>query len=235
MIYCMSDLHGQYEQYAAMLEKLRLGDDDQLFVLGDVIDRGPEGVQILQDMMMRPNVIPILGNHELMAAVCLPWLLSEVTEESLDALDAERFGALQDWLANGGLPTIGGMRRLSREEQQDILDYIREMELYAQIQVGERCFVLVHGGIDHFSPDRALEDYQLEDFLFCRPELDKVYYEDRYLVYGHTPTRLLWKAMGRPEEDRIIRRGGQIAIDCGCGFGGALGCLCLDTLEEFYV
>ena len=47
-----------------MLSQLSLRPDDTLYILGDVIDRGPDGVKILQDMMARPNVVPILGNHE---------------------------------------------------------------------------------------------------------------------------------------------------------------------------
>ena len=71
MIYVCSDIHGNYEKYRTLIEKISLRDEDTLYVLGDVIDRGPEGVRILQDMMTRPNVVPLLGNHELMAASCL--------------------------------------------------------------------------------------------------------------------------------------------------------------------
>lgn len=72
-------------------------------------------------------------------------------------------------------------------------------------------------------------------FCSAAPDLNAAFYEDRYLVYGHTPTRLLLQRAGEPPEDRIIRRGRQIALDCGAAFGGRLGCLCLDTMEEFYV
>ena len=51
MIYVMSDLHGEYEKYKAMLDKIQLRDEDTLFVLGDVIDRGNQGIRILLDMM----------------------------------------------------------------------------------------------------------------------------------------------------------------------------------------
>lgn len=72
MIYATSDIHGCAEKYQALLERIRFSAADTLYVLGDVIDRGPDGVAILQDMMLRPNVLPILGNHEFMAAMCLP-------------------------------------------------------------------------------------------------------------------------------------------------------------------
>ena len=186
-------------------------------------------------MMARPNVVPILGNHELTAALCLSWLLTEITPERADRLGKAQFAALGNWISNGGEPTLRALKNLSQAERQEILTYLQEMELYAQVEAGGRSYVLVHAGLDHFAPGKPLEDYELEDFLFCRPSLDRDYYPDRFLVYGHTPTRLLCRRDGAAPEDRILRRGGQIAIDCGCGFGGRLGCLCLDTLKEFYV
>ena len=235
MKYVCSDLHGRYDRWSALPEKIDLRPSDTLYVLGDVIDRGPDGCKILLDMMDRPNVIPILGNHEFTAAVCLPWLLEEVTDCSLAHLDDARLAALQEWIANGGGPTLRGLQKLSRAEREDILNYLREMELYAEVQAGGRRFVLTHAGLDHFVPEKPLEDYALEDFLFCRPRPSEAFWPDRYLVYGHTPTRLLRAQMGKPLSDDILPCGQQIAIDCGCGFDGKLGCICLNTMEVFYV
>ena len=235
MTYVCSDIHGRYDKYAALLAGLRFGPGDTLYVLGDVIDRGPQGVRVLLDMMNRPNVIPILGNHEFTAAVCLPWLLKEVTQESIAGLDEPRVGALGDWLVNGGEPTLQELGRLRQEERRAILDYILEMDLYAQVEAGGQSYLLVHAGLDRFSPDRDLEDYALEDFLFAGPESNALYRGRDFLVYGHTPTRLLFRQAGEAPQDRIFRRGQQIGIDCGCVFDGRLGALCLETGEEFYV
>ena len=129
MIYCASDLHGDYTKYRSLLEKISLRDRDTLYILGDVIDRGPDGIKILRDMMVRPNVVPILGNHEFVAAACLGWLLDDITEESLAALGPAQLGALQGWMNNGGTPTFLAVCALSREEREEILEYIKEMEL----------------------------------------------------------------------------------------------------------
>ena len=42
MIYAMSDIHGQYELFRNLMEQIPLGKDDTLYVLGDVVDRGPD-------------------------------------------------------------------------------------------------------------------------------------------------------------------------------------------------
>ena len=67
MIYAMSDLHGCFNAYLEMLKKIDLKEEDTLYILGDVIDRGLYGIDILLDMMKRPNIKPLIGNHEDMA------------------------------------------------------------------------------------------------------------------------------------------------------------------------
>ena len=44
MTYAMSDLHGCYDKYKKMLEKIHFGEDDTLYILGDVVDRGDGGI-----------------------------------------------------------------------------------------------------------------------------------------------------------------------------------------------
>ena len=98
------------------------------------------------------------------------------------------------------------------------------------MDVGGRSFVLAHAALENFDPEKPLESYKLMDFLFGRPGPEAVYYPDKILVFGHTPTRLLCG------QDRIFHSETMIDIDCGCVFkGGRLGCLCLNTMEEFYV
>ena len=75
----MSDLHGCYDKYLQMLEKIKFNKDDTLYVLGDSIDRGDDGIKILLDMMKRPNVVPMLGNHEYMAYSVLKKFNVEIT------------------------------------------------------------------------------------------------------------------------------------------------------------
>lgn len=111
--------------------------------------------------------------------------------------------------------------------------YIRDMDLYAEVEAGGRAFILTHAGLNHFLPDKPLDEYELEDFVFDRQiDMNTSYYPDKTLIYGHTPTQLI---PGNLRPGYIYKGSGQIDIDCGCGFGGRLGCLCLDTMGEFYV
>lgn len=106
MLYAMSDLHGEYQKYLAMLEKIKFNQEDTLYLLGDLVDRGPEPVKILQDIMQRPNVYPLLGNHEVMAIYVLKQLLVEVTEETISQVDTYLMENIFLWQRNGGGVTL---------------------------------------------------------------------------------------------------------------------------------
>ena len=66
MTYCVSDIHGELDKFTQMLELIRFSDEDHLYVLGDVIDRGPLGVDLLRIIMDASNMTMLLGNHEQM-------------------------------------------------------------------------------------------------------------------------------------------------------------------------
>ena len=66
MIYCMSDIHGELDRFKAMLDLINFSSDDTLYIIGDVIDRHPGGVEILKIIKDTPNMFMLLGNHEQM-------------------------------------------------------------------------------------------------------------------------------------------------------------------------
>ena len=78
--YVMSDVHGNYYAYIKMLKKIDFKNSDMLYILGDILDRGPNPIKIILDLMKRPNVEVIAGNHCVMACECFPFLLQEITE-----------------------------------------------------------------------------------------------------------------------------------------------------------
>ena len=232
MIYAISDLHGEYDKYLAMLRKINFSDSDQLYVLGDVVDRGKKPVEILQDMRRRPNVIPIMGNHDKMAIDVLTWLLQEITEQSIhQSVNQESMYQYMVWQMNGSQTTIDGFYRLSREERNALLGYMRKFAPYKVVETGGRRFILVHAGLGDFSREKKLDEYSLRELAFIRFDYDKEYFGgNTFIVTGHTPTLAI---TGEPE---IYYSRNNICIDCGAVFAsGALACLCLDNMWEYYV
>ena len=80
--YVTSDIHGQYDMFMELIDKIDLKQTDTLYVLGDILDRGPHPIKVLKKLMEMPNAICIVGNHELMALECLEFLMKEITDMS---------------------------------------------------------------------------------------------------------------------------------------------------------
>ena len=234
MIYVVSDIHGCYDEFCRLLEKIHFSDEDIMYILGDMVDRGPKPVRLLQDLMGRHNVYPILGNHEYMAFTILKKTNVVVTEENAEShLTAEDLTGYFHWTQDGGTVTVKQFSALSPWEKEDVLDYLEECSFYEDIKLNGKRYILVHGGLSGFSAERELDDYHIEELLFQSPDYSQRYFSDEntYLITGHTPTMMI-SGHGKSE---IYRKNGHIAIDCGCVYGGRLAAICLDTGEEFYV
>lgn len=228
-VYCVSNIHGDYESYRAMLSKIKFCDRDTLYVIGNVIDGGKGSLKILRDMMMRINVIPIIGDHEYMATRCLKYIM-EVKAHKVKAPDEDMAREILNWQNAGGQSTIDEFHKLDEEEQEDVIDYLEEFSLYEEIEAGGKDFVLVHGGLENFDPERDLEDYHIDDVLFTVPDYSRVYFEDKILV---TSRELTSSIKDNPVPDRIYKGNNHIAINCG--EGKSIGTICLDSLEEYYL
>ena len=232
MNYAIGDIHGEYNKLVTLLEKITPDAEDTIYVLGDTIDRGPESMKVLFKLMELPNAVFIAGNHEMMALQCLKYLNQEITEENIDSFDTEKIGKLTDWMINGGTETMKSFRALSAEDRQDVMDFLMEFDTCAEVEAGGKRYILVHGCLDNFSPERPIWEYDLNELIWHRAEYDKCYFKDRYLVTGHTPTQSI---EDNPKPGYIYRKNNHIAIDCGACFeGGRLAAICLETGEEFY-
>ena len=174
--YCISDIHGNYERYLRMLEEIHFSGSDTLYVIGDILDRGKHPIKIVQHMVRYANIIPIAGNHEYMALVCLKFLMTEISNDSIDKIDEETIQAITEWQNVGGQSTIDEFHKLSGEEKQDIVEYLDEFSLYEEVSCGGKDFVLVHAGLDNFSEDRPLDDYGLHETVFYAPDYERIYF-----------------------------------------------------------
>ena len=92
--------------------------------------------------------------------------------------------------------------------------------------------MLVHASLGNFAKERSLRSYGEIETLLTPHDYGRRYFADLTvnIVTGHVRTQAL---NGKWE---IWQGNGNIAIDCGADIpGGRLSCLCLDTMESFYV
>ncbi len=166
MRYIVSDIHGCYDEYQELLQKIHFSQKDTLYVLGDAMDRGPEPIKVIKDLMMRENVVYLVGNHDYMMLRTLKKLAVEITEENCENhLASEDLLNYFYWIQDGGRTTSDQFRTLSLEEQQDILAYVSDALVYEVLYERGKELILVHAGIRGFEEKKKLDDYDFFDFI----------------------------------------------------------------------
>lgn len=233
MVYAASDLHGcSLECFQELLAQAGFSDDDFLYILGDVIDRGAHGAELLSWITQQKNVQLLLGNHEDMLLSCA-FLFDEVTEENLEKLTQDQLFWLRSWMRNGAAPTVSGFQKLLRHDPElveGILEYLREAPLYACAEAGGEKYILVHSGLGRFRRRRPLKNYSRQDLLWERPTLDTRYHPDKTVIFGHTPTAFY----GEEHRGKELRTDTWICIDAGAAMGEPPMLLRLDDKKAFY-
>ena len=235
MIYVMSDIHGNSRRFHSVMEKIRLQPADTLYVLGDVIDRHPDGIRILRKIMAIPNAKMLLGNHEHMMLRALEQSYNE--DDAAFPYDTQRW--LATWYRNGGAVTHRHIKHLTKALRAEIFDYLRSLPLEYTVALGKRKYTLVHAA----PPELYRGDgqfYNPTHFAVWKRWQEEPIPGDRTLIFGHTPTRHYQP--GCPME--IFYGPNRIGIDCGSGYPedpayeyhacGRLACLRLDDMQVFY-
>ncbi|MGN1195485.1 MAG: metallophosphoesterase [Acutalibacteraceae bacterium] len=234
MIFAVSDLHGYpLDGFLALLSKASFCDNDFLFVLGDVIDRGSDGIKILEYLLDKPNIQLILGNHEAMMLSC-SFITDIITPAFLKELDETKLSLLQVWLDNGAMPTIQGIGELAKtkpEQVEYIFDYLRDAPLFDSVTAGNRDFVLTHAGLGGYSPEKRISEYTDRELLWTRPDSLQKYSEKFFTVFGHTPTSFY----GSEYSGRAFKTDTWIDIDAGVSCGEKPMLLRLDDMKELYL
>ena len=238
-IFAIADLHGRYDLWAKV--KCHLNQNDILFCLGDCIDRGPDGIKIVDEMRARPNTYYIKGNHEDMAAAAL-YDLHEIR-------DPNESGSL--WFYNGGYPTYEALAQLSEKKQIEYAYYFNKLSLeYSYTNTSGETILLNHAG---FTPGEE------RDLLWDRSSFHGLWPSEAKIkiIHGHTPVQYLEfhygydsfhpcaknaKSTMSPEDafdkwepHAIWYCGGhKCDIDLGSAYSNKTMLLNLDTWEEIY-
>ena len=233
-VYAISDLHGNYKLWTKVKEWLK--PSDKLFCLGDNIDRGNDGIKIVQDMRNRENTTVLLGNHEDMLIDYLP---GSIKYNEISAL----------WFRNGGQPTFDAIKKMSKEEQLDLLEFFRNCPKRIEfVNDNKQTIILCHAG---FTPGQE----EAAQFLFRRGKAgeyllwnrdhfsdiftstDERYNKNTYVVFGHTPVDYLIPEKNLIDHGyrvHVSAMGHKIDIDLGAAWSNQTCLLDLNTLKPIY-
>lgn len=239
--YVVSDIHGLRDRYDSLLEGIHFCDEDHLYVLGDVIDRGYDSIGILLDIMKRENITMLLGNHEYMMIAYFNSLADHEMDECEKQIIVDR------WKRNHNEQTLEQYLELSAEQQNEVLTYLEGLPIaICDLKINEERYYLVHGSPCLEFKEGVLTKAMLKEkaipidnFVWNRIEHEQEFFDDRCVVFGHTPT--LYLQNKRPYEiwtgEKTIKESRLINIDCGCAANDEntrLACLCLDNRKVFY-
>lgn len=216
--YVISDIHGEYNKFLEMLDKISFSDADTMYIIGDMIDRGKNSFEVVKHIMASPNMIAIKGNHEemLMYAVNKYGIKGSIATSMLNGTDT--------------FTTYKKFRKMfykDIEEYRRVYRFLNTLPIYKYITVNNNDFLLVHAGIRSSRIEENTED----DMLWIREEF--IQNPETFpfvVVFGHTPTSYI----GEP--GKIWKRDDRIGIDCGACFSdGTMACMRLDDFKEYYV
>ena len=211
--FVIGDIHGCAATLRRLVEELlRPLPADRIFLLGDLIDRGPDSKGVLDYIFeLRERGLPVTsirGNHE---------------EMYLRAGIDDFF--LQLWKANGGLATLASFQADHSSEIPRIYhDALKSLPHYILLPD----FVLVHAGLNFDTP------YPFDDteaMLWTRsPSVDRQRIGNRRLICGHTPV-----TCGQLEASLD---NSKIMLDNGCVFSslpdmGNLAALELESMALY--
>lgn len=233
MTYVMSDIHGNSQRFDSVMTQIHLQPEDTLYILGDVIDRYPDGIRILRRIMKMPNVKMLLGNHEYMMLEALEEYEELQTEEqNSHDRKGQRNPKLYQWYRNGGEVTHRYLKHIRKEWRKEICDYLDILPLNLDVEVNGKKYKLIHASPkEYFQP---MTSHYSSPKEFCVWKRWKPYHgvlEGITLIFGHTPTCYFH------EDESLQIWYGQTAIgmDCGCGYPeGRLACLRLEDGKEYY-
>lgn len=196
--FAISDIHGCALTFQALLDQIAFSKADQLFLLGDYIDRGPDSKGVIDAILrMRADgyaITCLRGNHE--------QLFLDALEGRIDP---------DEWYHSLGrsmmvsYPGVTVPANLPAEH----LHFIQNLALYHL----EGPYILVHGGLDWDKGADPLGDpYSI---MWARYWQDRINYDwlgDRYILHGHTPTP---KSMIEAQFELFAEKR-WLDIDAGC-------------------
>ena len=212
--FVIGDIHGCAATLRRLVdEQLRPVLPDRIYLLGDLIDRGPDSKGVLDfifELRERGlSVDSVRGNHE---------------EMFLQAGDDHHY--LNLWTANGGLATLESFQADGPGDiSHRYRDLLASFPLYIQLDD----FIIVHAGLN-FEPSNPFED--TEAMLWTRsPLVDRQRIGGRRLICGHTPVSCM-RLEASLESSKIM-------LDNGCVFVerpemGSLAALELENMTVQY-
>lgn len=161
MRYAISDIHGCPETLRLALQEINFSHDDELFLLGDYIDRGPDSQGVINYIWELEagghEIVCLRGNHEQML---------------LEFARGERM--LYEW-------------KPEKSAHDKVIDWMNQLGHYHETPG----YILVHAGLNFFDGDPLADKDEMLWIRYWYGDIDREWLGDRIIVHGHTPAKML--------------------------------------------
>jgi serine/threonine protein phosphatase 1 len=196
---CFSDIHGHPKTFEASLDHWAFTKADQLFLLGDYVDRGPDSKAVIDRIWALQNdgyfVHCLAGNHEHM-------VLADREQET-------RY----PYLSAGDKPFLASFEvYFTREIPEKYFEWMRKLPVFHEVEG----FILVHAGLNFLETDPFSDEHSM---LWSREwygSIRRDWLDGRIIVHGHTPVKKMvveWQLGQIRKNDGCV-----LNIDNGCFF-----------------
>jgi serine/threonine protein phosphatase 1 len=192
----IGDVHGHYNALQELLLAIAPVEDEEVYFLGDLIDRGPDSAKVVE-FVMNSGYGCVRGNHEEMLLNILARKQEDDSDENLEDL-------IYSWLYNGGQSTLASYNNNIPVEH---IQWLQTLPLY--LDLGK--VWLVHAGV---APELSLAEQDVAQFCWIRDEFHashEPYFPDKLIIVGHTITFTLPGV----EPGKIAKGRGWLGIDTG--------------------
>lgn len=231
-ILAISDIHGEIDLLEQLLTKVKYNaKEDQLILLGDYVDRGPNSMAVVERVieLQQEGAIILKGNHK-------DLLLKAFTTEDEHSWKhwVMRCGGDQT-LKSYGFTANNFVIKDDEKFKKPTLNnpiltkHINFIQTLSPI-IDYEGYIFVHAGVD---PKQNIQETDPYRFMWIRNEFFEQYTGNQTVIFGHTPTPLLHQKKGNFSvyfgDNQII------GIDGGAVYGGQLNCLVLPIMNVYSV
>ena len=159
--FVVGDIQGCYQELNDLLDKISFDTaSDQLWVAGDLINRGPDNLKTINLLRQLPNTRIVLGNHDLHFLAVATTDRTPSRSDTLDDLvNDPQLDSITEWL-----------------RQQALAIYDNEFDL-----------LVVHAGIPHIWSIQEAMGFAAEVEDVLRGEAHRSFFEN---MYGNEPVQL---------------------------------------------
>ena len=194
--YAIADIHGCLKTFKSLLDTIQFSTEDELFILGDFVDRGPNSKGVIDHIWKLQKegyqIHCLRGNHDQM-------MLNAKSNQDL----------YEKWLVSGGRETFDNFKvDHIHKIPEEYFSWIESLPLY--LETGK--YIFVHAGLKFEKENPFEEEHAM---MWQRGWYEDINYEwlgERVIVHGHTP-------ITKAEVENMLNNLNEkryLDIDAGC-------------------